>query len=251
MRPGEPGSATKRFREPAIIDDTAVTRRINLMQLLRARRLGATTRELAREMQVSEKTIRRDLTSLSRANYLIAADTGQRGRKTWRYVGNGKPLPLNFTYDEAAALYVARRFLQPLTGTLLGDAADSALRKIRCTLGEEALELFERFQGAFHIPGSGAGDYAGKAEIIDGLQLSIEESKVARVTYRSQRALRPTARDLHPYTLVTHKASGNAELGRLDLVCDSLFVAVPAFLCDRVDVSRGLRTCRNPHASCG
>jgi len=190
-----------------MIDDTPVTRRFNLMQLLRARRLGATTREIAREMQVSEKTIRRDLEFLQQISYPIDEVTGDRGRKTWRYNGNGNPLPLSFTYDEAAALYVARRFLQPLAGTNLGDAADSALRKIHCTLGERALEFFERFQGAFHIPTSGARDYAGKADMVDGLQLAIEGRQVACITYQSQDASTPSARDVHPYTLVPHKGS--------------------------------------------
>ena len=90
-------------------------------------------------MRVSQKTIRRDLEFFQGINYPVEQASGDRGRKTWRHTGNGKLLPLTFTYDEAAALYLARRFLQPLAGTNLGDAADSALRKIRCTLGEKAL----------------------------------------------------------------------------------------------------------------
>jgi predicted DNA-binding transcriptional regulator YafY len=190
-----------------MIDDTPVTRRWNLMQLLLVRRHGATIRELARELDVSEKAIWRDLGFLQKIGFPLDGVAGDRGRKIWRYVGNGKALSLRFTYDEAAALYVARRFLQPLSGTLLGEAADSALRKIRCTLGDDVLELFERFQGAFHIPTSCAGNYAGTAEIIDSLQLAIEESHIVRVVYRSQQADKPSARDLHPYTLVKHKDS--------------------------------------------
>jgi predicted DNA-binding transcriptional regulator YafY len=77
-----------------MIDDTAVTRRLNLMQLLRARRRGATVREIAGEMQVSERTIRRDLAFLCKINYPIEEAVGDRGRKAWRHIGNGNLLPL-------------------------------------------------------------------------------------------------------------------------------------------------------------
>jgi len=188
-------------------DDTAVTRRFKLMHLLSARRLGATVRELAGEMGVSEKTIRRDLEFLQGINYPIEEAVGDRGRKTWRYIGNGSLPPLTFTYDEAAALYLARRFLEPLAGTNLGDAADSALQKIRCTLGEKALEFFDQVLGTFHIADTAVGDYTSKAEIIDSLQIAVEEHKVTRLTYQSQHATKPAARDVHPYKLVHHKHS--------------------------------------------
>ncbi len=190
-----------------MIDDTAITRRMNLMQLLAARRLGATVREIAGEIQASERTIRRDLNSLCKINFPIEESTGDRGRKTWRYTGNGKLLPLTFTYDEAAALYLARRFLQPLAGTNLGDAADSALRKIRCTLGEKALEFFDQLLRVYHVTSTGLGDYTHKTEIIDSLHTAIEEHKVTRLTYQSQNATRPAARDVHPYKIVEHKGS--------------------------------------------
>ncbi len=74
-----------------MIDDTAITRRMNLMQLLAARRLGATVREIAGEIQASERTIRRDLNSLCKINFPIEESTGDRARpmsklKRWRLI---------------------------------------------------------------------------------------------------------------------------------------------------------------------
>src|SRR5262249_6334120 len=105
---------------------------------------------------VSQKTTRRDLEFLQEIAFPMEAVGGDRGRKAWRYTGsgngNGSAFPLTFTYDEAAAIYRARRSLQPLAGTNLGEAADSAMQKIRCTLGEKALEFFGRLQSACVSP---------------------------------------------------------------------------------------------------
>ena len=46
-------------------------------------------------------------------------------------------------------------------------------------------------------------------------------------------------------------ASGTLTLGRLDPLRDSVLLAVPAFLRHRLDVSRGLRARRHPHAARG
>ncbi|MGO9468027.1 MAG: helix-turn-helix transcriptional regulator [Isosphaeraceae bacterium] len=188
-------------------DDNAIARRMNLMRLLSVRRLGATIVELAREMGTSPKTIRRDLGFLQGINYPVEGVSGERGCKTWRYTGNGKLLPLTFSYDEAAALYLARQFLEPLAGTNLGDAADSALRKIRCTLGEKALEFFDQVLRVYHVTSTAGGDYTHKTEIIDCLDLAIAEHTVTRLTYQSQDATQPAARDVHPYKIVEHKGS--------------------------------------------
>ena len=66
-----------------MVDDTAVTRRFNLMRLLQARRLGSTAQKLAREMNVSDKTIRRDLKFLCQSGYRIGSEPGDRGSKIW------------------------------------------------------------------------------------------------------------------------------------------------------------------------
>jgi len=59
-----------------MIDDTAITRRFNLMHLLRARRPGATVREIAGELQASERTVRRDLIFLRKNPYTIVDHKG-------------------------------------------------------------------------------------------------------------------------------------------------------------------------------
>ena len=163
--------------------------------------------ELAQEMGVTEKTIRRDLTRLTRAGFPLVESTEDHGRKTWRLANDGKLPPLTFTFDEALVLHLARPFLEPLAGTQLWQAAHSALRKIRATLNESALAYFDQFPDFLHSTTSGFGNYASKANIIDELTIAIEDRKAVQITYQSQQATEPATRDAYPYGFLRHKGS--------------------------------------------
>ena len=71
-------------------------RQWKLMSLLSARRYGLTIRELVREMDVGEKTIRRNLDLFRRVGMPLEATSGERGRKTWRIAGERGQPPLTF-----------------------------------------------------------------------------------------------------------------------------------------------------------
>ena len=76
------------------------------------------------ETGVGQKTIRRDLAAFSSAGFPLVSETGEYGRKTWRVADAWGQPPLTFRFDEALALYLGRRFLQPLAGTFfLGSSA--------------------------------------------------------------------------------------------------------------------------------
>jgi predicted DNA-binding transcriptional regulator YafY len=89
-------------------DEVPVHRHWMLLRMLAARRYGLSVREMAREMGVADKTIRRDLALCQRLRIPLLESDGARGRKTWRLAdGRGVP-PLQFTFDEAVVLYLAR-----------------------------------------------------------------------------------------------------------------------------------------------
>jgi len=176
-----------------------------LLRTLGARRHGLTVREMAQEMGVAEKTIRRDLVLFKRLAFPLLETNGERGRRTWRLGPGGGAPPLQFTFDEAVALYLARPFLEPLAGTELWQAAHRALRKIRATLDEPAIAYLERFPQLFHCTTFGFGDYSKKAGIIDDLAFAAEERKAVHISYQSLQATEPATRDVYPYSLVRHK----------------------------------------------
>src|SRR5690348_13609444 len=115
-------------------EDPQMSRRWDLLQLLGARHYGITRRELARELRVSERTIQRDLDFFRIKGVPLECETGERGRKAWRLGEGWRKPPLAFNFQEAAALYLGRRFLEPMAGTPFWESAQSAWKKIRCTL---------------------------------------------------------------------------------------------------------------------
>src|SRR4051812_31487122 len=171
--------------------DSPLVRQWILLKTLSSRHYGVTIQEMSQELGVTEKTIRRDLTTFQQMGFPLDETVGDHGRKSWRIQGTaGQPL-MTFALDEALALYLGRRFLEPLAGTLFWEAAQNAFRKIRACLGKTAIEYLEQMAGALHHTSVGAGDYSKKADLIDQLMQGIEERKTPIIEYQSLQATEP------------------------------------------------------------
>jgi predicted DNA-binding transcriptional regulator YafY len=178
-----------------------------LLRTLCTRRQGATIKELSAEMGVGEKTIRRDLEAFQTAGFPLTETVGQFGRKSWRIDPNNHQPGMSFAYDEAIALYLGRRLLEPLAGTVFWEAAQRAFKKIRATLGKDALKYVDRFATMFHQTMVGVSDYSQKADLIDTLMQGIEDRRAVFITYQSLRATEPVTYDIYPYGLTYHRGS--------------------------------------------
>lgn len=183
---------------------SAQERQWRLLMSLCSRGTGRTLRDMAEEMQVTQKTIHRDLLLLRRIGFPLQETVSEFGRKHWRIVDQSARPPLAFTLTEVVSLYVGRRFLEPLAGTNFWDGACSAFRKIHSLLSDTAVKYLDKWTGAFHLTLAGAGDYSRKAEIIDRLMIGIEDHCVTCLTYQSERSTEPITRDVHPYGLIHH-----------------------------------------------
>src|SRR5690606_7795902 len=96
------------------------------------------------ELETSQRTVRRYLKTFEQVGFPLHEVVGDFGRKTWRLELDGDAPGIAFALDEALALYMGRRFLDPLAGTLVWEAAQQAFKKIRATLGKPALDYLER-----------------------------------------------------------------------------------------------------------
>ncbi|MGI6416809.1 MAG: helix-turn-helix transcriptional regulator [Thermoguttaceae bacterium] len=184
-----------------------MTRQWILLRILSARRYGATVKELAAELEVSEKTVRRDLVALQTAGLPLEETVFERGLKRWRIDLERWQTPVGFAFDEAAALHIARRLLEPLAGTPFWSAAQSALKKTRATLSSAALDYLDRFGETFHRTRFGDRDYRGHAAVLDQLNQAIDDRRAVKLTYQSLRATEPVTYTIHPYGLVFHRGS--------------------------------------------
>jgi predicted DNA-binding transcriptional regulator YafY len=191
----------------AMSEQPPLVRQWLLLRTLCARRCGVSIEELAGELSVSTKTIRRDLGVFQEAGFPLEETVEQFGRKRWR-IDPAKSQPgLSFAFDEAVALYLARRLMEPLAGTPFWEAAQRAFRKIRATLGSKALRYVERFAELFHETMVGVSDYSKKAELVDQLLLGIEDRRAVFITYRSLQSTEPITYDVFPYGIVHHRGS--------------------------------------------
>ena len=188
-------------------DELPLVRQWLLFRKLCSHRFGVTIKDVMHEFGVSEKTVRRDLETFQKAGFPLEETVGEFGRKTW-HLESGKDGPgLAFAFDEAIALYLGRRFLEPLAGTVFWEAAQRAFKKIRTTLGPDALKYIDQFSTVFHQTMVGAGDYTKKAELIDELMVGIEDRKAVFITYQSLRATESVTYDIYPYGLVYHRGA--------------------------------------------
>lgn len=188
-------------------DTDSFSRQWLLLRRLCARGANCTVRELAQDAAVSSKTIQRDLQVLRGVGFPIEERVGYRGQKTWHCGHDGILTGLAFTFDEAAALYLGQRFLEPLAGTWLWEAARRAFHKIRSGLPAETGQYLDQVELTFYQTSHRTSDYTDRAALIDSLMTAIEDARETSLLYQSQQSQTPAEVLLHPYGLIYHRGS--------------------------------------------
>jgi predicted DNA-binding transcriptional regulator YafY len=125
-------------------------RLFRIVQFLRGRRL-TTAAQLAKWLQVSERTIYRDIRDLSLTGTPIEGEAGVG----YRLRGGFELPPLMFDVEEVEALTLGARMVEAWSSPQLGVAALSAIAKIATALPAERrqwLEASRTFVPQFHIP---------------------------------------------------------------------------------------------------
>jgi predicted DNA-binding transcriptional regulator YafY len=108
-------------------------RLFQLLTLLRSRRGVITAQHLAEELEVSERTVYRDMEALLLSGVPIEGEAGVGYRLR---PGFSVP-PLMFDEEELEALLLGVRMVEGWSDEQLGQAADRALHKIRSVLPEK------------------------------------------------------------------------------------------------------------------
>jgi len=148
-----------------------------------------------------------NLETFQEVGFPLEEHVGDHGRKAW-CLDPAKTQPgLGFAFDEAVALCLGRRFLDPLAGTVFWDAAHRAFRKVRAMLSPAALKYLDKFAAVFHRTLVGASDYSTKGELIDRLVMTMEDRRITHITYRSLQATEPTTYDIYPSGMIHHRGS--------------------------------------------
>lgn len=141
-------------------------RLFQIIQFLRTRRRVTTARQLAQELEVSERTIYRDIQDLMASGVPIEGEAG-----VGYVLRRGFDLPpLMFTYDEIAALVAGARWVQSWTDAQLARAAAQALSKIETVAPpplRERMLATPLFMPDFHVAPNIAAALAPIRQAID------------------------------------------------------------------------------------
>lgn len=121
-------------------------RLFELVTLLRGRRTAVTARTLADVLEVSERTIYRDMDALVAAGVAVEGEAGVG----YRLRPGAHLPPLMFNADEVTALVLGLAMVRASTDPQLGAAAEGAERRIRAVLTDELKLALDRLP--YHLP---------------------------------------------------------------------------------------------------
>ena len=163
-------------------------RLFQIVQLIRGRRLTTAT-FLAQRLEVSDRTVYRDVADLQRQGVPIEGEAGVGYR-----IGAGFDVPpLMFTHDEAAALVASARMAQGWVDPAMARDIETALCKILSVLSPAARVSAESL--AIYAPAYALDD--GTRARLQTLREAVQSRQKLRMDYRdvngapSQRIVRP------------------------------------------------------------
>jgi predicted DNA-binding transcriptional regulator YafY len=174
--------------------------RLVAVLLLLQTRGRVTARELADELEVSEKTARRDLEALSVAGIPVYAQPGRGGG--WQLLGGGRIDLSGLTADEASTLFLAAGSVNSV-----GADTSSALRKLVRALPETFRDDAQVAARAVIVdPTSWGGrDPSPRPEHLDVLQRAVIERRGVVLSY-VDRTRAASERPVEPLGLVSKGA---------------------------------------------
>lgn len=166
-------------------------RLFQIVQHLRGGRL-VTARILGEWLEVSERTIYRDIADLQSTGVPIDGEAG-----VGYLMRSGYDLPpLMFTRDEIVALVAGARMVQAFGGAAMARAAAEALIKIAAVLPAGEKDRIKRTE--IHTPSYVMSDAVREA--VDVVERAVEARSVLSIDYRDEQG-RSSERDVRPLGL--------------------------------------------------
>ncbi|MFG2657064.1 helix-turn-helix transcriptional regulator [Streptomyces sp. NPDC048425] len=173
--------------------------RLIKMVLLLQSRPSMTAGELARELEVSERTVTRDAQALSEAGVPVYADRGRAGG--YRLIGGYRTRLTGLARGEAEAL-----FLSGVPGALremgLEDAASGARLKVSAALLPSLRDASRTAAQRFHLDAPAWFKEPRTPELLPAVADAVWDDRVVRARYRRDEAGAEVERELEPYGLV-------------------------------------------------
>ena len=180
-----------------------VIRQWRLLHALESSRHGATIDGLASELEVTTRTIRRDLEALQEAGFALYDERDDQGRV--RGGNDGHALHGDeggFTQPEVCALYLSRNLLEAVAGTPFQRDLTNAFARLEKMLSPRMRQFLDRLPSVLAAkPGPRARGASSSPDAVARLLEATLHFRVTTMTYHSVSSKRIKEYVVHPYRL--------------------------------------------------
>jgi predicted DNA-binding transcriptional regulator YafY len=184
-----------------LVRGNQVTRQWRLVRLLSATTRGKSIPDLQRELEVTSRTVRRDLEALEHAGFPLISEP-RHGEVLWRFIDGYQPeSPIALTTDELMALYFSRQLLEPLHGTPMYEGIQSALRKIGAVVSLRMPSLRGSLESGISVSSFGRKDYRKAGQVFTKLMHGMRNHFTLELEYKAPRKEQAGRYRLDPYKL--------------------------------------------------
>jgi predicted DNA-binding transcriptional regulator YafY len=207
-----------------------VIRQWKVLHALESSRHGVQIDALARELDVTSRTIRRDLAALQEAGFALYDTHDENGRVRWRLDGHVlKGLDTGFTLAELCALYLSRNLLESVAGTPFQRDLTHAFERLQRALSPRMRQFLDRLPAVLATkPGPRARGGEAASNIVDKLLEATLHFRVASMRYHSVSSAKVKDYLIHPYRLAF------AQGGHYLIAYVPAYEAVRTFAVDRI-----------------
>jgi proteasome accessory factor B len=180
-----------------------VIRQWRLLHALESSRHGATIDALASDLEVTTRTIRRDLAALQEAGFALYDERDEQGRVHWRLDGHAlHGLESGFTLPELCAMYLSRNMLEAVAGSPFQRDLTNAFARLEKMLSPRMRQFLDRLPSVLAAkPGPRARGAASSPDAVARLLEATLHFRVTTMTYHSVSSKRIKEYVVHPYRL--------------------------------------------------
>ena len=207
-----------------------VIRQWKVLHALESSRHGVSIDALASELEVTTRTIRRDLAALQEAGFALYDERDEDGHARWRIDGQVlSGIETGFTLAEICALYLSRNLLEAVSGTPFQRDLTNAFGRLEKMLSPRMRQFLDRLPSVLAAkPGPRARGGESSPDIVARLLEATLHFRVATMRYHSVSSARVKDYVVHPYRLAF------AQGGLYLLAYVPEYTAVRTFAVDRI-----------------
>ena len=186
-----------------------VIRQWKLLHALESSRHGASIDALSKDLEVTTRTIRRDLAALQEAGFALYDERDDNGHVKWRLDGQVlKGIDTGFTLSELCALYLSRNLLEAVAGTPFQRDLTNAFERLAKLLSPRMRQFLDRLPTVLVAkPGPRARGGASAPDIVARLLEATLHFRVTTMRYDSVSSSRIKDYLVHPYRLAFAQGS--------------------------------------------